>query len=120
MGYYTRYELSFHEVKHGVMVYNGANKEIEKQVLGHLTTICPDVFDGLTSIGELPDDVCKWYSHDEDMLDLSRRMPNYVFTLSGEGEEFCDLWETHYLNGKVQHCPAEIIYPVMDLNELLS
>lgn len=44
----------------------------------------------------------KWYESDEDMLRLSSRFPDVLFTLRGQGEERDDEWYAYYLNGRVQ------------------
>lgn len=63
-------------------------------------------------------DECKWYSFEEDMIALSKEFPNLIFHLHGEGENAGDLWEEHFMNGKVQYCPAEITIPPFNINEL--
>lgn len=45
------------------------------------------------------------------MMRLSSRIPDVLFSLHGEGESQEDLWNAYYLNGKMQHCPADIYYP---------
>ena len=59
-------------------------------------------------------DSSKWYDHDEDMKEISAKFPGVLFVLHGEGEESCDLWDAYYLNGKMQHCQAEVIIPPFD------
>ena len=65
-----------------------------------------------------PSDGVHWYDHNDDMLSLSREFPEIRFYLHGEGEESGDLWDAWYLNGKTQFCPAEIIYPPFDPEQL--
>lgn len=64
-------------------------------------------------------DMVKWYEHDEDMRELSKRFPETVFCLHGEGEESGDLWRTYYKNGKAQECNAKIVYDDYDENKLV-
>lgn len=66
----------------------------------------------------LSSDFCKWYSHDEEMLELSKQFPETVFCLHGEGEESVDLWNAYYKNGKKQFCPATIVYETYDESKL--
>jgi Fe-S oxidoreductase len=63
-------------------------------------------------------DSTKWYEHDEDMVRLSKMFPDIVFKLTGEGETPDGLWECYYKNGKIQHCPARIIYDDFDEEKL--
>lgn len=60
----------------------------------------------------------KWYDHDDHMIKVSKMYPTVLMRLHGEGDENGDLWNTYYLNGKMQHCPAEIIYPEFDETKL--
>ena len=56
----------------------------------------------------------KWYDWRADMLELSRRFPEPLFKLHGEGEEPGDLWECYFHAGKSQLCIAQIVYPPYD------
>lgn len=62
----------------------------------------------------------KWYEHDTDMLNLSKKFPELLFTLNGHGEETEDMWYSYYYNGKLQHCPAKITYDDFDFEKLKS
>lgn len=59
-------------------------------------------------------DTCKWYEVDEEMMRFSKRYPNWLFTMKGEGEEAGDLWVAYYQNGKMQKAKAEIVYEDFD------
>lgn len=50
----------------------------------------------------------KWYDHEKDLIEFSKRYPSKVFILSGEGEETGDIWKSYFVNGKVQTEKAEI------------
>lgn len=63
-----------------------------------------------------PDEDCKWYDHDKEMLELSEKFRETIFVLEGEGEERGDYWRTYYQNGMCQYCLGEIVYE--DFNEL--
>ena len=52
----------------------------------------------------------KWYDHSYDMMKFSCLFPDVTFKLHGEGEESGDLWNEYFHNGKVEECPARIIY----------
>lgn len=52
----------------------------------------------------------KWYDWKEDMSLLSKRFPEILFYLHGEGENSDDLWDAYFLGGKSQYCPAVITY----------
>lgn len=52
----------------------------------------------------------KWYDYDIDMMKLSMRFPSLVFILHGNGESSEDLWDAYFKDGKIQYCPARIVY----------
>ena len=62
---------------------------------------------------------CKWYEHDSNMRTVSKRYPETLFVLKGEGEESGDIWIKYYMNGKVQHCEARIVFEDFDENKLV-
>jgi len=55
----------------------------------------------------------KWYDHEADMVEFSKKFPNVTFLLHGEGEDNGDIWDKHFRNGKKQICRASIIIPPM-------
>ncbi len=62
----------------------------------------------------------KWYDWREDMSLLSKRFPELLFCLHGDGEDVEDLWDAWFLDGKCQLCPAEISYDDFDPLKLLT
>ena len=64
------------------------------------------------------DDRCKWYEHTEDMLRVSKKYPNVIFSLYGNGEENGDMWVEYFMNGKVQTERAVITYADFDPEKL--
>lgn len=115
MGYYTTYELSI-EGKgenwvHGVdesgktvRVNIGYDHEaIEREIVEQ--SGYSSLFDG---------EAIKWYDHDDEMKQISKKYPDLVFTLVGVGEESGDMWCKYYQAGKCQHEPARIEYGKFD------
>lgn len=98
MGYYTQYSLT-------------------------ITPDVPEVWEAVYS-----DDVmrfalkygepCKWYEHEEDMRELSRRFPDVLFKLSGHGEKKGDIWVKYFKNGKMQVCKVRIEFEPFDESKL--
>lgn len=62
----------------------------------------------------------KWYDHDQDMLMLSHRFPEVLFTLYGDGEETEDFWYAYYLNGYSQDAPVRFEYDKFDMSKLIE
>lgn len=63
-------------------------------------------------------DSCKWYEHESDMCELSRRFPDALFELRGEGEESGDIWRKYFKNGRIQRCSAQITFDPFDESKL--
>ena len=61
---------------------------------------------------------CKWYDHEKDMKAFSIKYPDAHFVLEGLGEEDGDMWEKHFINGKMQRCEARIEYEPFDPSKL--
>lgn len=96
MGYYTQYNLEMIE---------GSSDLIEG-----LLSECEEARYALGASGDC-EQATKWYEHKRDMISFSKKHPDALFKLSGEGEESGDCWHEYYKNGKVQECKAKIVYP---------
>lgn len=99
MGYYTRHKLEILEGNDNVTDYE---KEISE----------------LADYNNCFDDEIKWYDHQENMVEYSKRHPQVVFKLSGEGEESGDIWTEYYQDGKMQREEAEIKIAGFDKSKL--
>lgn len=66
----------------------------------------------------VPNEPAKWYEHEMDFLEFSKKYPDVIFQLSGEGEEAGDLWIKYFKNGKMQKREAKITYESYDEKEL--
>lgn len=102
MGYYTAYSLTW-EIKDKSKLDEYLTPSNYIKTHDELSFALSE--DGSTS------ERSKWYEHERDMMEMSEAMPAYLFTLSGEGEEAEDLWRKYFINGKMQICKAEIVYP---------
>lgn len=114
MGYYTDYTLTASICTVSKDSYTVAN-------VPHITAVSLEdeiekmnVFDsgGDLDYGYYAN--AKWYDWEEDMCLLSKRFPEILFCLHGDGEESDDLWDAYFLDGKCQHCPAVITYDDFD------
>ena len=109
MGYYTTFTLDCYD--------NRANSfdisfetELGKALTAVLYEINSSYFDDDFDLKTLPYQEWKWYDHDEDMVKLSLRFPDYTFILEGIGEENGDLWRTVYHNGQLEQLKVKIVY----------
>ena len=94
MGYYTNYELTW---KCGDKdLYLDHEKEIVEQ------------------FGPVLSNECKWYSWESHMKEYSKKYPNTLFILSGEGEESGDLWKAYIQNGKKHFVKGVITFEEFD------
>lgn len=120
MGYYTDYTLTASTCTVGADSYTtatipcitrtGLEDEIEKM----------NVFDSDGDIEYGYYANAKWYDWEEDMCLLSKRFPELLFCLHGEGEGSDDLWDAYFFEGKCQHCPAVITYEDFDPSKLCA
>ena len=105
MGYYTLYNLDAYE--HGTRV----TEEREEEICAFARE-CSEITEYMDIIhfDELSYDSMKWYSHDEDILELSKNFPSVIFELSGEGEDRDDNWISYYHNGEMETLHGHIVY----------
>lgn len=113
MGYCTSYSLELEMYDHKT----GARSmcvptEIQDKVVAALTEF--EIIGYALTSDLYCADCVKWYDHDDDMIKVSKMFPDVLFCLHGEGESNDDLWDTYYLNGKTQDCPATVVYPPFD------
>ena len=61
---------------------------------------------------------CKWYDHEKELLEFSKKYPSVLFILEGEGEESGDIWKKYFKNGKAQYAKAKLIFEEYDEKKL--
>ena len=69
------------------------------------------------------DGECKWYNCKEDILEFSKKHPNVLFLLEGEGEEARDIWKFYAKNGKTYYQKAvevKIVFEQFDESMLIG
>lgn len=59
-------------------------------------------------------DTMKWYHHKEEMLEISKKYPEFVFILDGEGEDSADVWREFYRNGESYRWELQYNLPQFD------
>jgi len=110
MGYYSYYELTdiqkVDKDLFGVNLIDIPVEEIEK--------IKKEMEEKIDAYFEYT----KWYDYKEDIAKFSLLYPDYLFTISREGEESGDLEKDYILNGKVQSTYATIEYDKFDIDKL--
>jgi hypothetical protein len=117
MGYYTEYSLT--------VDYSQSKDEDEKKKQSEIEEIQQSsISDELKK--RLIKDVENTYQNSvitqndviEDMLRVSKKYPNVIFSLYGNGEENGDMWVEYFMNGKVQTERAVITYADFDPEKL--
>lgn len=105
MGYYSDYELEirgkgpiFHRLKdtaHDIDAAGVYNRSLEDLMN-----------DGLSEV--------KWYSHQEDITDISKSWPNVMFVLSALGEDG-EQWRVYAMNGTSQRVKGRTVFEDPDM-----
>lgn len=108
MGYYTRYEVE--------TLQNDTN--LKMAMLAKDTDLAGLIASDLGGYNPF-DYECKWYDHERDMREFSKKFPDPTFVLRGEGEDTGDLWVAYFKNGKSVKHRAVITYPDFDPAQLV-
>lgn len=122
MGYYTYYNVSMRPAdNHGVV-----DDETLAVVEDKAARILADKLgiEGVDDKKMIFDDIfyeeLKWYDCDDDMVELSKEFPEYVFTVYGEGEERDDNWVAFYYKGEMWIGQAVLVWPEFDADDLVK
>tara|TARA_R110000850_G_scaffold7933_1_gene28877 strand:+ start:97 stop:399 length:303 start_codon:yes stop_codon:yes gene_type:complete len=99
MGYYTRYEL---EILHGNDNVTDYEQEISEA----------------SDYNSCFYDEIKWYSHKLDMIEYSKKHPDTLFKLTGEGEDQPDMWQEYYKNGKTHRIEGVVFFEEFHIEAL--
>lgn len=108
MGYYTEYSLKVRNIS------SADNEKLmdilkEKDLIGYV--FWDSYYDEHHDEAEFSSyEEQKWYDYETDMDEISKKFPNAVFELSGEGEEYGDYWHEYFKNGRHECCRGEIVY----------
>ena len=105
MGYYTYFEMEMENLDDNS---NVTEEEVVETLIKESTWF--DEWDRGKDFEELFYDGLKWYDWEDDMKAVSLSLPNVVFTLTGRGEEYDDLWRCFFYKGRSFYSPAKIIY----------
>jgi hypothetical protein len=117
MGYYTMHSLYVHtndpEGFTPELVGKISDALRGQGILGYALEDGPELVpDGdQTALWFSGKEPVSWYRCDEDMLAVSRLFPGCVFRLHGDGEDKGDLWYGYYMDGQMEVCQAEVVYP---------
>lgn len=108
MGYYTSYSLLVNDPK-------GNDLDIINDLISDRGNSPYYSFDKFGNTIENQ----KWYDHEKDMIEFSKKYPEVIFTLRGEGEDSEDIWIKYFKNGKMQVCKAVITFDEYDELKLI-
>ena len=56
------------------------------------------------------DHACEWEDHEKMLKYLSKKRPDYLYILQGEGQDHGDMWVKYFKKGKMQFAPAKITF----------
>lgn len=109
MGYYTDYRLSVYPKT----LPGDTRKAILGEIDGLQMGFEGDLDFGLTTW-------TKWYYYEKDMIALSKKFPNLIFELYGDGEDGDDHWVCYFQNGDSQFCFGSIVYEECPLSKAVD
>lgn len=99
MGYYTEYELKWKQPVKDLSFDDAMASWIRNNYSA-----------GLYPDGETYQAV-KWYDHEYDLIELSKKFPHVLFILNGKGRDEGDLWKKYFKAGEMFVARATITYP---------
>lgn len=103
MGYQTSYKLTI--IKGDLSLIQELRKENSSAKFA------------LTEEGKCSES-CKWYDSSEDLLEFSKKHPDALLRLEGNGTDSADIWIEYFQNGKSQVSKAKIRFEAFDSNKL--
>lgn len=104
MGYYTDYEIEF-EAPDELTEYKMFD------VLGEISDYGTSLSDDLKRYGVTN---AMWYDWKDHIIELSRRFPEVLITVHGEGEDGGDIWVAYAKGGKFYTEQAKIVFSAFD------
>ena len=107
MGYYSDYELEIRgkgpifnrlrDTAHDIDAAGVYNRSLEELMNNGLSEV-------------------KWYSHEEDIANISKSWPNVMFVLSASGEDG-EQWRVYAMNGTSQRVSGRVVFDDPDMSK---
>jgi hypothetical protein len=133
MGYQTKFSISIEPMDKS-LVASPSNKPLLFEEYTNPAIYIPNQIseaiakemgvDDIRTYDDLQDmfdnDSMKWYSYKKDVVKVSAKFPGWLITISGEGEQTEDVWNTYFLDGKYQHAQAVFSIEPFDESRLVS
>lgn len=92
MGYITHFSFELIEPDDAELA-----AQIEREITAEAFETTPDKLGRWDSVFE---DGMKWYEWHNDCMAVSRRHPEALFLITGDGEESGDIWACFFRNGE--------------------
>ena len=110
MGYYTNYSLTI-EDRQGEVIDKYSEKYAA--VYNRLTDRFNEMIGTKDALDALIHDYAewKWYNYEKDMFAIALDYPDFIFTLSGRGEEPEDIWVEQFYQDQHARSVAQFIPP---------
>ena len=115
MGYYTAFEVTIEKIDPKTFTPTWPkdqhkmpdNSEIPEELADRMHEICEDLeFDRIDAFTGF----AKWYDWEEELKELSKDYPEFMFTVEGSGEDAPDFWICWIINGKSQFERKELMH----------
>lgn len=109
MGYYSYYDLKVKKLIGKELL--DIPEEEHKLIINLFRDSNSDAKDAMKETGENKGEALSWYNYREDLIEFSKKFPDYVFYMYREGEGNADVEENYILNGVMQTLYATLVIP---------
>jgi hypothetical protein len=118
MGYRTYYTLAVEGVnEQGERI--DISPEQEESIIAQLREENEDARFAIDE-GGMPEAHTSWWEYERELVEFSKKHPGILFTLHGEGDDNEDIWDSYFLDGKVQRDPARMEFDGFDPAKLVA
>lgn len=119
MSYYTTFEITIERIDPKTfaptwdknVLKTPSNSEVPGQLVDKIQNLCEDLeFDQIATLYGY----AKWYDWREELVELSKQYPEFMFTVDGAGEDFPDAWICWIVNGRSQYTTKKMVHDPFD------
>lgn len=115
MSYYTQYNIKLSKILDDDFDAPITITSPAKSLQNRINTMTPFEIEQITDTEW--DGMATWYDHENDLAEISKDYPDWLFTIHGNGEDSDDIWVTYIYDGLVQNHKLIQKDPPIDMNK---